>query len=688
MGQKIHPLGFRVGITKSYQSQWFARFHKRNYAQTVLEDRLLRQNLMKLFPELLNPVLKKVQKRENSQEILPKITHIKIERGLIPYEIGIQIHAGNCELIKTAIDNLQINDNLVHNLQKTRRYLLSLKETANNAAFAGNNTQASGVSNNVLRETPPQQKLAEKRVIKRKEIRRNFRENLLQNVMIVKNGEKISRKLQKKLSSGTLSKFSSRKKLTTTSTQKGRFGRNSTFSAKRRDNFGKYRNFDGNKKFKTKTSALGKTKLTSYFGQSQNTKKFVDVFTSKMNQRFVRSLKIQMTNWSQFMKAHKDSQLQKYGALRYAPLGYQRKWSLSRLNRLQKQPLNMLVKLVKSLQKKAILKLDILQKDFLVLGRFSKVESFNYYQMIRFIKGLKQLIQQLKSEQRLFLKQKSRRPGFDTSLQMQQQLEKSLYLLSEKALNKKLNNIDDECRKIKFIDYLQHMVQKHRQKNIYLYLSTISDSRKYLRKIQKFTKQQALFLFGLDLNSISPLPVEKQRDLVATRVSKAFKQTNRKNQFDKNLQDIFLDTLQKQRIMCEQNICLTPKISIKFYSVKSKNLETKATLIADSIVDDLEKRKAFRRVIKQAKETLMANSKVKGVKIQVSGRLNGAEIARSEWVRAGRVPLQTLRANIDYCYKTANTIYGIIGVKVWIYKGYSKTRKTVKKSPNFFQLNK
>ena len=71
----------------------------------------------------------------------------------------------------------------------------------------------------------------------------------------------------------------------------------------------------------------------------------------------------------------------------------------------------------------------------------------------------------------------------------------------------------------------------------------------------------------------------------------------------------------------------------------------------------------------------MANSKVKGVKIQVSGRLNGAEIARSEWVRAGRVPLQTLRANIDYCYKTANTIYGIIGVKVWIYKGNVKNLK-------------
>jgi len=59
---------------------------------------------------------------------------------------------------------------------------------------------------------------------------------------------------------------------------------------------------------------------------------------------------------------------------------------------------------------------------------------------------------------------------------------------------------------------------------------------------------------------------------------------------------------------------------------------------------------------------------VSGIKIQVSGRLNGAEIARSEWIREGRVPLQTLRADIDYCAKEANTIYGVLGVKVWLFK--------------------
>jgi len=102
MGQKIHPLGFRVGITKRHQAEWYARFHKHQYAQTVLEDRLLRQTLSKLIPDLL-------QKKFKTSKDLPRISHIKIERGLIPYEIGIQIHAENCQEIKAAFDQLEMS---------------------------------------------------------------------------------------------------------------------------------------------------------------------------------------------------------------------------------------------------------------------------------------------------------------------------------------------------------------------------------------------------------------------------------------------------------------------------------------------------------------------------------------------------------------------------------------------------
>lgn len=96
--------------------------------------------------------------------------------------------------------------------------------------------------------------------------------------------------------------------------------------------------------------------------------------------------------------------------------------------------------------------------------------------------------------------------------------------------------------------------------------------------------------------------------------------------------------------------------------------ETDATLVADSICQQLEKRVMFRRAMKRAVTSAM-RAGAKGVKVMVSGRLNGAEIARSEWYREGRVPLHTLRADIDYGTGEALTTYGIIGVKVWIFKG-------------------
>jgi len=107
------------------------------------------------------------------------------------------------------------------------------------------------------------------------------------------------------------------------------------------------------------------------------------------------------------------------------------------------------------------------------------------------------------------------------------------------------------------------------------------------------------------------------------------------------------------------------QITINIIEVEKVNLN--ASLIGDLVVKQLEDRVAFRRAIREALQAAHEDN-VSGIKIQVSGRLNGAEIARSEWVREGRVPLQTLRADIDYCAKEANTIYGVLGVKVWLFK--------------------
>ena len=96
--------------------------------------------------------------------------------------------------------------------------------------------------------------------------------------------------------------------------------------------------------------------------------------------------------------------------------------------------------------------------------------------------------------------------------------------------------------------------------------------------------------------------------------------------------------------------------------------EIDAQLIADSISQQLEKRIMFRRAMKRAMQNAMRLG-AQGIKIMSSGRLNGIEIARTEWYREGRVPLHTLRADIDYGIGEAETTYGIIGVKVWVYKG-------------------
>lgn len=102
--------------------------------------------------------------------------------------------------------------------------------------------------------------------------------------------------------------------------------------------------------------------------------------------------------------------------------------------------------------------------------------------------------------------------------------------------------------------------------------------------------------------------------------------------------------------------------------------EIDAKLIAQNITHQLEKRILFRRAMKRAMQNAMRLG-AQGIKIMSSGRLNGIEIARTEWYREGRVPLHTLRANIDYATAEAKTTYGIIGVKVWLYKGESSSSK-------------
>jgi ribosomal protein S3 len=787
MGQKVHPLGFRVGITKKHQTQWFARFNKYAYSQSVVEDHLLRKTLMNLLPDLLNPVVKKAQKRDAANQessITPKITQIKIERGLIPYEIGIQIHAENCELIKSLIDNLKINRELLNNLQKTRQYLSRVTSPTvsktdslltTQSSDAGFNSKDSNQKANALvnesqqsdkQNTSEQTKkqisfkkaLGLKRIFNAKNSKKNTRGLFssrgtgLTNKQGLKNGKKPWSN-SKELNSSAFSPASrSGKKYTKLS--KAFFLKLKTIKKrlKKRQNIRnrylqllskgllirKTTNFKNNKtstKIVRKVSLKGfvkKLKSTKYqgfkvFGKTKNTKKintsnqkvnnmsktlgikpylkadsylangvavglnqtgktpivqklsnklskkFASLFVSKLNKKFLVTVKTLMRSSriaaTQQQNQTSSNKVASQAPFRTAPLGFNKKWNITKLKNLKNQPLSKLTKLVDILEKKSLQKMESLRKDFFTFGTISKARSFGYYQLITFLKNLKDLVNKLKKQNKNSLVTKDNNSSWLKPTKLfKTNIKKSA--VTQNVFNTIVNNLDNECRKIKLINYLQTLVQTHRNNNIFYYLSSMDVANQNLKDLKRYTKKHSSFLFGLDMASFAKDANSTQA--LQDKIEKVLVQSSKKQDLglQPNLQETFLEQIENQRKMYKANLALTPKISIKFFSVKTDNVLEKASVVADSIVDALEKRKAFRGVIKKAQEDLMRRSRVKGVKIQVAGRLNGAEIARSEWVRAGRVPLQTLRANIDYSYRTASTIYGIIGVKVWIFKGY------------------
>jgi len=119
----------------------------------------------------------------------------------------------------------------------------------------------------------------------------------------------------------------------------------------------------------------------------------------------------------------------------------------------------------------------------------------------------------------------------------------------------------------------------------------------------------------------------------------------------------------------KKNFFANRKVDLKIEAQEVKQFEENASLVAQNVAEQLEKRMPFRRVLKSMLDQVEKNRRVKGVKIEVSGRLGGAEMSRREWLSRGTVPLHTLRADIDFSRATAFTTYGAIGVKVWIYKG-------------------
>lgn len=111
------------------------------------------------------------------------------------------------------------------------------------------------------------------------------------------------------------------------------------------------------------------------------------------------------------------------------------------------------------------------------------------------------------------------------------------------------------------------------------------------------------------------------------------------------------------------------KVPVHLEIQEVKSPDSSAAVVAEHIVDQIEKRTPYRRIMKMTMQKIMASRDVKGAKLQLAGRLDGAEIARVEHMEEGALPLQTLRADVDFVRATAHTTYGTVGVKVWIYKG-------------------
>lgn len=122
-----------------------------------------------------------------------------------------------------------------------------------------------------------------------------------------------------------------------------------------------------------------------------------------------------------------------------------------------------------------------------------------------------------------------------------------------------------------------------------------------------------------------------------------------------------------KKFLAKQKLEVPPEIKLTIEEVRQP--ETHAKIVSQMIAESLEKRLHFRRVMKQMIGKVMANKEVKGIKIALSGRLGGAEMSRREWLKEGQIPLQNLRADVEFARERAHLPYGDIGIKVWIYKG-------------------
>lgn len=216
------------------------------------------------------------------------------------------------------------------------------------------------------------------------------------------------------------------------------------------------------------------------------------------------------------------------------------------------------------------------------------------------------------------------------------------------------------------------MAQKVNPNAFRLGVTTTWSSRWFLNKNTKFFLEEDLAIREfirerLKEAGIVSIDIERASDTirVSIRAARPGLIIGRGGKGIEEMKEKLLRSLKKLRMVNK----IPTNFAFNLNVEELKRTEIASAVVAQQMATDLERRQPYRKLMKRAIENAMQNRDIKGIKIKLSGRLNGAEISRTEWLAKGRMPLSTLRANIDYAEATSFNSYGTIGIKVWLYKG-------------------
>lgn len=198
------------------------------------------------------------------------------------------------------------------------------------------------------------------------------------------------------------------------------------------------------------------------------------------------------------------------------------------------------------------------------------------------------------------------------------------------------------------------------------------DSKWFYKKSRKYFLQEDCLIRDclndeLENAGVDSIKIERNRDdvKIAIKSNKPGLIIGRKGTRIRELKEI----LEKEIKELRKENDVDTNFGLNLNVIEMGRNELSAGVIAEQIVNDIERRIHFRRTLKRQMGSVQKNRDIEGARLQVSGRLNGAEFSRTEWMDYGKMPLNTLRANVDFAEKTAYTTYGTIGIKVWLYKG-------------------